>query len=381
VEKTLSVDNTLSGAMEADHGGNIVSASEQYGVGLDQWIDLSTGINPKPYPVELDVASFQHLPYLRPEFIAASTHYYQSSHFLPVTGTQAAIQKLPHLLADFPVLIPQVGYQEHAKYWQRKGAAIHCYPSLNKEVTLRFIDSALADNPKRHVVIINPNNPTGVLFEKAQLLAWAQQLAPQAYLIIDEAFIDTAIEQSVLNPSLPDNIIVLRSFGKFFGLAGIRLGYCFANKSILSGLQHHLGLWQINGPAQSMAIKALDDKLWQCQAKKDIQQNAGFTRKIWHSLMNQLNLHPHSKYHSDLFSSYQMPSTYAMGLKEHFAQSGILLRVIEIGDQQALLRIGLIDERNQIAVRRVLKVLEFAMQIFADSSVLTINTINHNVCS
>jgi cobalamin biosynthetic protein CobC len=370
VEKTLSVDDSFSGAMEEEHGGNIVIASEQYGIGLDQWIDLSTGINPNPYPVELDVASFQHLPYLRPEFIVASTHYYQSSHFLPVTGTQAAIQQLPNLLADFPVLIPQVGYQEHAKYWQRKGADIHCYPSLNKEATMTFIDSTLADNPKRHVVIINPNNPTGVLFEKAQLLAWAQQLAPQAYLIIDEAFIDTAIEESVLNPSLPDNIIVLRSFGKFFGLAGIRLGYCFANERLLSDLQHHLGLWQINGPAQTIAIKALEDKLWQCQAKKNIQKNAGFTRKVWHSLMSQLNLHPQSKYHSDLFSSYQMSSQQAMGLKEHFAQSGILLRVVEIGDQQALLRIGLIDERNQIAVRRLLKVLKSAMQIFSDDFVL-----------
>jgi cobalamin biosynthetic protein CobC len=404
VEKTLPADDSLSHVvekvhMEDEHGGNIVSASEQYDISLDKWVDLSTGINPKPYPVELDVASFQRLPYLRPEFIAASTDYYQSSHFLPVTGTQAAIQQLPNLLADFPVLIPQVGYQEHAKYWQRKGSDIDFYPSSIKSVTLTFIDKALTDNPERHVVIINPNNPTGVLFEKEQLLSWARQLAPQAYLIVDEAFIDTAIEHSVLNQSLADNIIVLRSFGKFFGLAGIRLGYCFANESILAGLQHRLGLWQINGPAQAIAIKALQDKVWQSQAKQNIQDNAKFTRRIFNALMSQLSLDAQSVFHSDLFSSYKISSQCAVELKEYFAQSGMLLRVIEIehekrsemeseissnvrnerGDKPALLRIGLLDECDQLTVKRVITVVRSAEQLFSERFLFNINKNNHKV--
>jgi cobalamin biosynthetic protein CobC len=355
------------------HGGDIVSASRQYEISIDQWIDLSTGINPRHYPIEIDTSSFQQLPYVRPEFIEASKSYYQSSNFIPVTGTQAAIQHLPELLMDFPVLIPQIGYQEHANYWQHKGAAIHYYPSLEKQEQIDFIDNTLSENPQQHLVVINPNNPTGVLLAKQKLLSWAQQLAPQAYLIIDEAFIDTTVEQSVLDQNLPDNIIVLRSFGKFFGLAGIRLGYCFANENILSALQARLGLWQINGPAQTLAIKALHDKAWQLQAKKDIKSNAKFMQKLCKPVMCHLNHHSQSEYHSCLFLSYRMPYLYAMTLREHFARLGILLRVIEIdeniNDKQALLRIGLLDECNQTHVKRVFAAFNSAAQSFSDTNV------------
>lgn len=355
------------------HGGDIVEASARYGIDIDEWIDLSTGMNPDPYPVELDKASFHLLPYVRPEFISASAVYYGSSHFIPVSGTQAAIQHLPSLLADLPVLIPSVGYQEHGKYWRRNGTKICYYDSLEKQTSIVFINNALQENPQQHLVVINPNNPTGVLFEKQQLLVWAKQLAAEAYLIIDEAFIDMTPEQSVLNQSLPDNIIVLRSFGKFFGLAGVRLGYCFANSALLDTLQNYLGLWQVNGPAQAIAIKALQDTQWQAETKVRTQINAGLMRKRCRSLMNLMGASddeclgetvmqsaaecisnaareplvlPYC-FHSDFFSSYRMPYDNALSVKEYFARRGILLRLVKLTDKQALLRIGWHDENNR----------------------------------
>ncbi len=115
------------------HGGDIVRAAAHYTIALDQWADLSTGINPTAYPVAsvaIATCYFQQLPYIRPEFIAASSAYYQADHFIAVTGTQAAIQQLPYCLADLSVLIPQVGYQEHRRAWIVSGAKVNDYPRL-----------------------------------------------------------------------------------------------------------------------------------------------------------------------------------------------------------------------------------------------------------
>jgi cobalamin biosynthetic protein CobC len=355
-----------------EHGGDIVDASRRYDIAIDQWIDLSTGINPECYPITLNESSFQQLPYTRPEFIDASAAYYQSSRFIPVSGTQTAIQQLPTLLADFPVLVPQVGYQEHVKYWREKDADIDYYPSLDLLASSVFIEKSLKDNPQQHLVIINPNNPTGVLFEKAQLLSWAKKLAPNAYLIVDEAFIDTVSAQSVIDENLPENIIVLRSFGKFFGLAGVRLGYCFAHEKILSGLQRCIGLWQVNGPAQAIAVKALGDVEWQRQIKCHIQKNALFTQQIFEPLMTAVSgtlkcSNTSLSFHSALFSSYRMFSVDAVKISQDFAESGILLRFIPLDNDQALLRIGLLDQDNVLAVKRVEKQVNMTLSWFVNT--------------
>ena len=101
------------------HGGDVLRASRDYHIPRDQWLDLSTGINPDPYPVDhISPDSFFQLPYIRPEFNDAVTRYYAHDHFLAVAGTQVAIQALPQILANDAVLLPDVGYQEHALHWQ-----------------------------------------------------------------------------------------------------------------------------------------------------------------------------------------------------------------------------------------------------------------------
>lgn len=332
------------------HGGDIVSASAHYGIPLEDWLDLSTGINPESYPVNIPVSAFEQLPYVHPEFIVASAHYYRSSQMIPVAGTQAAIQQLPYLLDNFPVLIPQTGYQEHREHWQIHGASICEYPSLHQAEMIAFIDQALQAQPQQHLVVINPNNPTGVLLEKAQLLTWAKQLAHGAYLIVDEAFIDIFPEHSVLDAELAPNVIVLRSFGKFFGLAGIRLGYCFADTGVLNGLRNRLGLWQVNGPAQVIATQALQDKAWQAQAMENIQKQAALMQHIFSPLMKTLTaylMESVAANKTNLFLSYAMRLAQAQSVSDYFARSGVLLRVVDLGHGQGLLRIGLCDSSYQ----------------------------------
>ncbi|MBV1882162.1 MAG: aminotransferase class I/II-fold pyridoxal phosphate-dependent enzyme [Pseudomonadales bacterium] len=334
------------------HGGDILTASKRYGIDVSDWIDLSTGINPEPYSAyNVPRSSYEQLPYPLPGFQAAVSEYYQSSEHLAIAGSQTAIQALPRCLKSLPVLLPLLGYQEHLKFWQRENSDTHFYPSLDKQSAVESIDTALNKNNQQHLVIINPNNPTGLIFDADQLRCWAQQLAYDAYLIVDEAFMDLTPEQSLLTQDLPHNVIVLRSFGKFFGLAGIRLGFIFANKPLLDKIENDIGIWQVNGPAQHIAITALQDDSWQIEARTQLANNARTTEAIINPVFHHDEITPLLP--TPLFSSYLMPRQQAFNISEHFAKSGILFRIIPYTETEALLRVGVLSDSNTLAIKRL----------------------------
>lgn len=334
------------------HGGDILTASERYGVPADEWIDLSTCINPQSYPVDgLGDAAFQQLPYLQAAFYAAAKRYYGVDEMLAVSGSQAVIQVLPELLQDKPLLVPKVGYQEYTKHWEKAGRSIHSYPSFEQTQATDSILAALTAQPQQHLLIINPNNPTGLLFSAEQIASWASILTEGCYLIVDEAFVDLNPSSSVLIKPLPSNVIVLRSFGKFFGLAGIRLGYVVANSVMLAQLNTRLGLWQINGPAQSLAIAALNDTVWHVKAREDIALNSVHCQQLFSPMMQAVGVCDET--HQGLFSAYLMQKDQAYKIFEIFAHAGILLRVINVSQEQALLRVGIIKRQKQEQTRRV----------------------------
>ena len=125
---------SMAGELESAtaHGGDLRLASARYGIPASDWLDLSTGINPEPYPVgALEPKCFEQLPYPQPELLELAAAYYGSDQLLPVAGTQMAIQLLPQCLPPVPVLLPRWGYQEHRLQWQRAGVEIDTYPSLS----------------------------------------------------------------------------------------------------------------------------------------------------------------------------------------------------------------------------------------------------------
>ena len=167
------------------HGGDLQQASKHFDVPVEQWIDLSTGINPESYPItKLDGAAFQQLPYLKPDFIQAAKSYYLGDdnkdlgvdNLLSVSGSQAVIQLLPECLPPLPVLLPELGYQEHRLQWQQADASVFNYPSIELEASVSFINESLQQNSQQHLVIINPNNPSGLKFSPSQLKVWAKRL-------------------------------------------------------------------------------------------------------------------------------------------------------------------------------------------------------------
>jgi cobalamin biosynthetic protein CobC len=337
------------------HGGDIDAAAARYGIPLNNWIDLSTGMNPQSYPIpEIPVQVFQDLPYWRPDFLQAVENYYGHGVFVPVVGSQQAIQALPTMLINeshSDVLLPAVGYQEHAKQWRHSGASLAYYSSMSVSDMCQDIDASLARNAAQHLVVISPNNPTAIEIDNETLCAWADKLTLGSYLIVDEAFIDVGHQSLLTMDILPSNIIILRSFGKFFGLAGIRLGFVFANQTIVNKLTTIFGIWQINGPAQVISTIAMNDVHWQKMTRQQMLINASVMKDLLTPLAKNFNIK--QSLQAPLFSSYAMSLELALTLNDVFAKLGLLTRVVIIDDDNALLRFGTINASNDSAIQRI----------------------------
>ncbi len=235
------------------HGGGISQAAKIYGGTPSSWLDLSTGINPNPVAVpEIPIPVWHRLPdhHLNERARAVAKAWYGSDGSpLPVPGTQAFIQLLPALVATGrPVAIFSPTYGEYRESFRAAGFSID-------EI------SALADINIHHgcVVIANPNNPDGRVFARPELIELADRMAAQGgLLVVDEAFGDTRPELSLADiAGHHPGLIVSRSFGKFFGLAGLRLGFIIANTAILARVERAMGPWPVSGPALYIAAEIM----------------------------------------------------------------------------------------------------------------------------
>ena len=294
-----------------EHGGRLRRAAETYGIPLGDWLDLSTGINPQGYPVPPVPADvWLRLPEDDDGLEAAAADYYGSAHLLPVAGSQPAIQLLPAVLRGERVRLLAPGYAEHAHAWRDRRAVA---------VGADEIDAAVAHSDI--VVLVQPNNPTGVHFGRERLLEWHTRLARRGgWLVVDEAFIDTTPAQSLVPLAGADGLVVLRSVGKFFGLAGARVGFVFAPGSVRAALAERLGPWTLAGPARWAARHALADRAWQTQARAALL-TAG------ERLQALLETHGLPARGPALFKLVATPD--AAHLHEVFARRGILLRLFE----------------------------------------------------
>lgn len=328
------------------HGGDLHSASAIYGRAPEDWLDLSTGINQFSYPAPaMGQEVWQQLPYLAPSLIKAAHSYYGQHPCLACSGSQTVIQLLPVILRQLgnqkATWLPDIGYQEHLQAWSQEGE-VSTYSGLDSQLATQQIADALHDDKIGHLVIINPNNPTGEIFSCQQLNLWAQQLRNKGgFLVIDEAFIDITPRASVLAEKLTDNVIVLRSVGKFFGLAGIRLGFTFAAPTVLNSLAKEMGPWSVNGPAQKVAIAALNDTLWQTNMRTQLANEAMAQLSLWQHSMTQLGADLAASH--ELFRSFVMPPDLAQRLHLNAAKNGILLRPVDINSSTSLLRFGNVD--------------------------------------
>ena len=298
-----------------EHGGRLRRAAAEYQIPLADWLDLSTGINPAGYPVPpLDPACWNRLPEDDDGLEEAAAAYYGNDRLLVLPGSQAGIQGLPAFLPRGVVACVAPLYEEHPHAWARAGHKLRRLPSLARALA--------AATP--NVLLCNPNNPTATALDRPTLLAAAETLRKRGgALIVDEAFADPEPERSVVDlagSADAPNLLVLRSLGKFFGLAGARVGFVFAPGSVRAALAERLGPWTLAGPARWAARHALADRAWQTQARAALL-TAG------ERLQALLETHGLPACGPALFKLVATPD--AARLHAAFARRGILLRLFE----------------------------------------------------
>ncbi len=224
-----------------DHGGGLDAAIAAHGGTRADWLDLSTGINPVPYP--LPTLAAHHWTAL-PDSQAMTRLVQRARAFwnvppgaavLAVPGASAAIAHLPRLRPAGRVAIPGPTYNEH-------GAAF------------RAAGWTLDDDARDALVAVHPNNPDGMM--------WDANALDLPFTIIDESFCDVFPAQSLIRRAARPGTVVLKSFGKFWGLAGVRLGFAIGDPALIADLAEALGPWPVSGPALAIGAEALADPVW-----------------------------------------------------------------------------------------------------------------------
>jgi cobalamin biosynthetic protein CobC len=253
------------------HGGDLTEAIARHGGAPGSWLDLSTGINPWSWPIPqpLPERVWQHLPTgaEADALIAAARKTYgapDGADIAAAAGTQALIQLLPWLAAPGPVAIVGPTYNEHALAWRNAGHPV---------VAIDHLEAC--PETAVHAVVVNPNNPDGRVTDRAALTRMAAQIKSRGgWLVVDEAFADVVPEISVVALCRDWPVVILRSFGKFYGLAGLRLGFAIGAPDIIERIAGALGPWACSGPALWIGTAALGDQPWADRTRHALQVQA-----------------------------------------------------------------------------------------------------------
>lgn len=311
-----------------EHGGQLRKIAKDIPIPLENWLDLSTGISPYSWPIpEIPKSVWSRLPEPDDGLEKAAQAYYGVDNLLPISGSQSAIQLLPQLRARSCVAMLPLCYAEHCHAWAKHQHRIRYMDIEQMESSIDSLDV---------IVLVNPNNPTGGWVDSERLMRWHNTLAAKGgWLIVDEAFIDSNPDQSLVPFSDRRGLIVLRSLGKFFGLAGIRIGFLMAEKALLQQVHDILGPWATNGPGRYIAGRALKDHRWQ-----SIQASAlSSASKRLYQTLEEHRLKPSGG--CDLFQ--WVLCNHAEKLYRHLIESGILIRKFQ---QPQSVRFGLPGDEN-----------------------------------
>ena len=311
------------------HGGDLTAARQEFPNAPQPFIDLATGINPHPYPLpQLSPDIFARLPQrdALERLLAAATNAYGApspDHVVAAPGTQILLPMVAAVSALTSCGLAKIlgpTYAEHA------GAAYlagHSTIGVTELAELEGADLA---------VVVNPNNPDGRMVTRSALIAIANKLRAGGLLVVDEAFADVASpDASLASEVARGNIVVLRSFGKFFGLAGLRLGFALVAPATARALRSWLGPWAISGPAIAIGEAALDDTPWAQATRATLRRDA----QRLEEMLAQAGLEIVGG--TSLFLLARTPA--ASGLYHHLGRAGIFVR--RFTEQADWLRFGL----------------------------------------
>ncbi|MEO9337981.1 threonine-phosphate decarboxylase CobD [Mesorhizobium sp. SB112] len=301
-------------ALPVDHGGSFERARKLFPNAPEPWIDLSTGINPHSYPLfDLPATAFTRLPEpsRAKELTAIAAKAYgaaSSRQIVAAPGTQILLPRVASLVGPGRAMVLGPTYAEHERAARIAGHDV----SITGDFEALF-GADLA-------ILVNPNNPDGRIVPRQDVLRLARHLqAKGGLLVVDEAFMDVGPrEESVAGDVALGGLVVLRSFGKFFGLAGVRLGFGISSEEIAAKLDAELGPWAVSGQALEFGIKALSDEVWQSEIRVRLALEAG----RFASLFSRFGVEVSGG--TSLFSFFRIEK--AQNLFEFLGKNGVILR-------------------------------------------------------
>jgi len=292
-----------------DHGGGIDAAIAHFGGARNEWIDLSTGINPIPYPLpEFADCHWTQLPdrAVFEAFNHVARRFWNvpdNATIIPASGASAIIAMLPSILEGSKVVIPEPTYNEHRAAYIAHGWTIEAQGNVK--------------------TIVHPNNPDGHLYTASDLNTHR--------CVIDESFCDICPQFSMVSHAIDDGHIVIKSFGKFWGLAGMRLGAIIAPNKLAPAIRDRIGPWAVSGPALHTGTLALQDMQWANETRQRLKSDAKQLDEI------MMNKGVNSIGGTTLFRLYHVED--AQKWFERFAQNHILTRVFPYSKH--FLRLGI----------------------------------------
>lgn len=294
-----------------DHGGGLDAARARFGGARGDWLDLSTGINPIPYPLgQIAPSAWEQLPdgAAMAGLLHAARAFWNvpdGAQIIAAPGASALIAAMPDIAPGSEAYIPGPTYNEHAAAF----AARNWYWGEDAAVPVH--------------VYVHPNNPDGRRWP-------ASAVGKRPLTIIDESFCDVAPEASHIALTDKPGVIVLKSFGKFWGLAGLRLGFAIGHPDTLApdwtaGLADRLGPWPVAGPALAIGTRALGDTAWAAQTRARLAHDAIRLDALLRSRGAEL------VGGTDLFRTYAMPGP-ASDWQDKLAQAHIWTRIFPYSD-------------------------------------------------
>ncbi|UAL12805.1 threonine-phosphate decarboxylase [Caulobacter segnis] len=250
------------------HGGRLREAMAAHPDAPRPWLDLSTGINPEPWSGPRAPAhALTRLPDPQAlndlEALAARAFgVADPGRVVAVSGAEAALRLLPGLIDNGSVALLAPIYGGHLEAW---GPAS---PSL--VATLDDPRIARADV----LIVVNPNNPDGRRIEREVLAELAVERSDRGlWTVVDESFVEVAPELSVADLEI-DRLVTLRSFGKFYGLPGARLGFTIGNKMFGRNIRALIGDWPVGADALALGLGAYADEAWRASTRATLAARA-----------------------------------------------------------------------------------------------------------
>ena len=344
----IVLNSTSALSPKHNHGGQLTLASQKYGIPLESWLDLSTGISPFSFPLPaVPEEVWQRLPEVNDGLENAAMHYYGSEYLLPVAGSQEAIQALPDCISMdkecLRVGIIKPAYHSHQQAWESKGHKVIALSSAEVNAEINTLDI---------LIVVNPTNPSAETFTPEVLRGWHQRLNKnKGTLIVDEAFMDATPENTLITSQAKHGLIVLRSIGKFFGLAGVRLGFVWAEQKILQKLSNHQNDWAVSHTARWAGRLALADVQWHQLQRRVLPKTSQrlvklveeliFTKPLMSGGVYFNTTNQHVQY-TALFIYFEHPK--AKIIYQQLAEQEILVRLFEM---PPALRFGLPANEQQ----------------------------------